>query len=85
MFDYKEIKKKIGGVINRLDPINLISGGAPEDEYDGEVEKIIVLVQNNHDVDSLTEKIYSIFVESFGVEMAGDRGKYLEIAQKIKS
>lgn len=78
-------EEKVRKVVNDLDPIKLISGGAPEDEYDGEVGKIIVLTQKEIDVDSLADKIYTIFLESFGAELVGDRSIYLEIAQRIKS
>lgn len=82
--DYKEMYKKVQQVINSVDPVGLVSGGAPEDEYDSQVNKIITLLQTDLEIETLTEEIHKIFIGSFGEETAGDKAKYLDIAEKVK-
>jgi predicted O-linked N-acetylglucosamine transferase (SPINDLY family) len=43
---FKEIKDKITLVVNKYDPENLIAIGAPADEYDDYILKIVSLYNN---------------------------------------
>ena len=46
MENYKKIKNDVTKIINKIDPWGLISAGAPDDEYDEIVNKIISLYFN---------------------------------------
>ena len=81
MDKYDVLFKGIREIINKYDPINLVSGGAPEDEYDGEVIKIIKLLPENKE--KLRNDIYKIFINSFNQETAGDRQVYDSIAGEV--
>ena len=82
--DYKELYKKVQEIVNDVDPVGLIGGGAPQDEYDSQINKILSLLQKDPEISVLTNEIHKIFVESFGEEMAGDKTKYAQIGEKIK-
>ena len=43
--NYKIQKEKVRQIVNRYDPENLIDGGAPEDEYDAHVDRILSMLQ----------------------------------------
>jgi len=74
---FVEVKK----VINAHDPVGLISGGAPEDEYDSEIIKVTRLLPS--DRKALAEGIHDIFVKSFDEQSAGGIERYELIAEKI--
>jgi hypothetical protein len=62
---HKIIFEEVQKIVNEHDPIGLVSGGAPKDEYHTEVGKIVALLRNESRVGSLTKKIEDIFLESF--------------------
>ena len=43
--NYKIQKGKVRQIVNHYDPENLIEGGAPEDEYDAHVNRILSMLQ----------------------------------------
>jgi hypothetical protein len=73
----------IANIIRPIDPIGLISEGAPLDEYDTEINAIMALILNDKDVKSIEEKVYKVFCEAFDKEIAGEKSIYLKIAQEI--
>lgn len=81
---YEMTYEKVKSVINKFDPIGLISGGAPEDEYDSQIKKIVSLIQKNAETDNLTEEIYNIFTQSFGKQSVGGKDLYLRIVEDLK-
>lgn len=80
---YKNHHKLLSRIINSVDPIGLMAGGAPEDEYCNEVSKILAVIQNVNDEKDITDKIYEVFLNSFGQEVAGGKKPYSKIAKKI--
>ena len=40
IIDNQIIREKLKKIINHIDPINLIKEGAPEDEYENEINKV---------------------------------------------
>ncbi len=70
-------------VVNAMDPIGLIKGGAPEDEYDLEINKIIELIEQGSAEHELADRIYQIFVNYFTSDLAGEKSKYTAIAERI--
>ena len=79
--EYKMLFEKIREIVNDKDPMNLM-GGAPMDEYDNEVTRILVQLKNTSDEKILSNEIYDIFLKSFGNDI-GSKEKYLELAHRI--
>ncbi|BBI33953.1 DUF1871 family protein [Cohnella abietis] len=56
-------------VINDWDPIGLLAGGAPENEYDIEINEIVekcIMCENETD---LARQIYKVFYEKMGIKL----------------
>ena len=89
---YKIVFKNVQEIINANDPVGLVSGDAPDDEYDAEVSKIVILLRDGTDKISLAVEIGEIFKASFGdVDIQINRsqcrliaGKLLEIKNRFK-
>lgn len=80
---YSELKE----IINRYDVMNLISGGAPSDEYDQEISKILPILKNNDSKEIIHVKVIEIFSKSFEFEFPQDEeldSMLDEIFTKIK-
>ena len=69
--------------INDADPIGLLEGGAPADEYSPEIGTIVPRVVNAQSVDEVTAVLYEEFVRWFGDDTAGPRHAYETTAGKI--
>ena len=80
---YKEYYRLVANVVNLADPIGLIVGGAPEDEYSSEINKILAAIRNENDKKIISQKIYKIFCDSFDEKIAGKMSTYEDIAVKI--
>ncbi len=77
----KQYLESIKLTLRRVDPVGLISGGAPDDEYD--MEALAIANIKTQDLSELTTKIHEIFVQAFD-ERTADRGeKYEAIAVEI--
>ena len=81
--EYKYIFSIVKDIINKLDPIGLLSQGVPQDEYDEEISKIISGLRTCDNVEKTQKLIYNIFKENFGQETAGSINLYLEAARSI--
>lgn len=77
----KQYLERIKSILRRVDPIGLISGGAPDDEYD--MEALAIASIKTRDLDELATKIHELFVKAFDERTAGPRGKYEAIATEI--
>ncbi|EAC4060979.1 DUF1871 family protein [Listeria monocytogenes] len=75
--------EKVEKIINDWDPIELFPL-APKDEYSQEINKIISIVQENHNIDMnvLAKGIRKIFIDSFGENLIFKNYED-EIAEKI--
>jgi hypothetical protein len=69
--------------INDADPIGLLEGGAPADEYSPEIGTIVPRVANAQSVDEITAVLHEEFVRWFGDETAGPRQVYEAPARQI--
>lgn len=70
--------------IDEWDPMELLEIGAPNDEYDTEVEMIIHQLQSSYDVSQLAKVIKDVFIEMFYVdEEIFSNEKCMEIAKNI--
>lgn len=60
--DLKKLKSIFTEIINKNDPWDLISGGAPSDEYNKYTDRVISYVINKHpSVDDLKKELLSVF------------------------
>ncbi|KIO63392.1 hypothetical protein B4064_3222 [Caldibacillus thermoamylovorans] len=59
--------------INNWDPIYLLAGGAPDDEYEDEIEQIVEAVLKSKDEIEIAEAIRSIFEFSFTMDFDFDK------------
>jgi hypothetical protein len=66
MTDKEQLHKLVGDIVNRHDPIALLSGGAPSDEYSHEIGDICIRVTDAKSVDELQTIILSVFTKAFG-------------------
>lgn len=57
---------QLRSIINRRDPMELLSMGAPQDEYEPEVESVLEKLSNGISQEQVLEVIYSEFVRWFG-------------------
>lgn len=80
---YQSLIKIVADTINKLDPIDLLKNGAPQNEYYEEIQKIAPLVQKCKNKIELGKLIRNVFVESFDEETAGNVDIYLKVAEDI--
>ena len=83
MKQYKIVFKEVQKAVNEHDPVGLIEGGAPEDEYYAEIEKLVSLLRTETKGQPLADKIEKIFIESFGSDINADKNFYLLISQSL--
>jgi hypothetical protein len=79
-----EIIKRL---VNKHDPLHLIKMGAPDDEYQLEIGRIAVVVENNSDIRApeLATAIKNIFITTFDEHSVISHGieVYDELARDI--
>lgn len=69
--------------LNRVDPIGLISMGAPRDEYNPEVKEILSKINLCKSEKDLEELMYNTFVKMFDERLAGSREIYRKLSSRI--
>ncbi len=80
---YKALLTAVERAIHDADPIGLLEGGAPADEYSPEIGTIVPRVGNAQSVDEITAVLYEEFVRWFGNDTAGPRQAYEAPARQI--
>lgn len=66
MKKFREGFDLLKNIIIENDPVGLIDGGAPHDEYDSYIFSILSFVEKNKNFDNLGEYIYQVFEKAFG-------------------
>ncbi|TMV44681.1 DUF1871 family protein [Paenibacillus mesophilus] len=56
-------------VINSWDPVSLLVGGAPEDEYSIEIKEIVQKSSSCRTETDLAKLIYTVFADKMGVKL----------------
>ena len=80
---YRFLVAAVERAINDADPIGLLKGGAPADEYSSEIGAIVPRVVNAQSVDEITAVLYEEFVRWFDDQTAGPRQAYEAPARQI--
>ena len=70
--DYEEAFRLAGNVIRKWDPYNLIRQGAPENEFDGEIAKVVAAATRSHTPLELAQSMSQIFTDSLGEKFTPD-------------
>ena len=81
--DYKKLFEQVKHLVNKADPLRLLQQGAPSDEYDQEIAKILAHLHKCETVDELRKSVFAIFLESFGSTSAGNELNYQELASAL--
>lgn len=63
--EFKIAFDKIKQIVIDNDPVGLIDGGAPHDEYDDEIFQVVKLISKDFNLDELSNNIYQIFNNHF--------------------
>lgn len=80
---YQDLVAAVERAINEADPIGLLAGGAPSDEYATEIGTIIPLLANVHRPDDVTGVLHDEFSRWLGEGTAGPRQAYEAPARQI--
>jgi hypothetical protein len=80
---YQAFVAAVERAIKDADPIGLLKGGAPADEYSPEIGAIVPRVRNAQSVDEITAVLHEEFVRWFGNDTAGRRQAYEAPARQI--
>lgn len=80
---YQDIVVAIERAIDDADPIGLLEGGAPADEYGPEIGTIVPRVTSAQSVEEVTTILHEEFQRRFGDDTAGSRDAYEAPAREI--
>ena len=80
---YRTLVAAVERAINDSDPIGLLEGGAPSDEYNPEIGTIVPRVVKAQSVDEVTAVLYEEFLRWFGEDTAGPRQTYEAPGRRI--
>ena len=75
------LKALIKGVVDKHDPMGLLSMGAPDDEYQPEVDRLAGIVRKDMTGAELSRAIYDLFLDMFSQSI--DRGLCDKMAREI--
>lgn len=80
---YQGLVAAVERAIEEADPIGLLEGGAPADEYGPEIGTIVSRAVKAQSVEEVTTVVHEEFVRWFGHDTAGPRHVYEAPAGKI--
>lgn len=63
--DYEKAIEIVRSSFHRIDPYALLEGGAPDDEFDSEIQKIIAKYSEWNSAQDVTNSIVSVLNASF--------------------
>ena len=69
--------------INNWDPVKLLQMGAPQNEYDMEINMIANRIQETDDTDKIANIIYEVFIEMFEESTFSDIDKFKQECNNI--
>ena len=80
---YQALVAAVERAIREADPIGLVEGGAPSDEYAPEIGTILPRLASAHQADDVTGVLHEEFLRWFGDGPAGPRRAYEAPARRI--
>ena len=80
--DYLEFYESVSEILFRHDPIG-INFETNDDEYEPEVDTILPRLKNCSSVEDVLKVIHEEFTKWFDEEIAGEKDRYVEIANEI--
>jgi hypothetical protein len=80
---YQSLVAAVARAIDDADPIGLLEGGAPADEYGPEIGTIVPRVVKARNADEVTAMLHEEFLRWFGEETAGPAQAYEAAARDI--
>tara|TARA_Y100000310_G_C20278847_1_gene621618 strand:+ start:289 stop:576 length:288 start_codon:yes stop_codon:yes gene_type:complete len=79
-----DIKNKLRKIFNNHDPIGIYCDKETNfDEYDPEIEGLIIRFNRSKNLDDFTSKIHTVFVNMFDKDIAGPKSKYNKLAKEV--
>lgn len=79
----KIIFQNVQEIINKNDPVGLVDGGAPDDEYHTEIWRVVSILREQSEREMLAQEVAEIFKVSFGENTDVNNDQYLQIADKL--
>jgi hypothetical protein len=80
--NYKKMFSKVRAIVNHYDPMGLVPP-APEDEYDYQVNKIMLLLSTTDSLDQVVFGIREIIGDFFGREQDKQSLLFVEMAKEL--
>src|SRR2546427_12432634 len=80
---FAALREAVSQALREADPIGLIRGGAPRDEYDPEVGTILPRLRGVSSAEDIQSIVHEEFVSWFGGKTAGSFDHYQRAAQSI--
>jgi hypothetical protein len=83
MMEIEDLRAAVTRAINASDPIRLLAIGAPDDEYEPEIETILPRLQDAASVTDVRTILHEEFAAWFDPDIAGSPQRYDRAAQEI--
>ena len=74
---------KLRSIVNKYDPVGLISSGAPQDEYEPEVTTIITKLNSNLSENEVYDLVFNEFDFWFGGSTTGPKSSYKSLSKDV--
>ena len=81
--DYLKLESQVADILREHDPVSLISGGAPDDEYSLEVGFILPCLREAESAADVSRLVRAEFIRCFSTEMAGPLSIYEPVGEPI--
>ena len=81
--EYAALVDAVTAAIDRADPIGLLAGGAPRDEYSPEIGTILPRLKTAEGPEDVQTIIHEEFVRWFDIDIAGPPETYQQAAVDI--
>jgi hypothetical protein len=79
---WKQVQRIVRRVIHAWDPYSLLEGGAPEDEWDSEILKIVGRVNRCASAEAATAAISDVFTSAFQPD-GFSRNECVDVGRKL--
>jgi len=80
---YRELHAVVGEIIREWDPDGLLAGGAPPDEYDGEIARILPHVRQIQSAADAAAVVSGVFASAFGRDDSSEA--YAAVGERLFS